>query len=101
MTLPGLQLQARGEIRVNLAGSHVRSALALAQDCEPLERDHKWPARQHILDRHFGYASGAIVGASSGLEAAINELRQDAIDGIDHSLGLAAAVKRQIIDLWD
>jgi hypothetical protein len=101
MTLPPLQVQAHGSIRVNLALAHLRAALTHARDCEKLESEHTWPATQEILDRHFACASGAIVGATCGLEAALNEFHQDAIDGSDASLGLAAAARSQIVDLWD
>jgi hypothetical protein len=88
-------------VRVNLAVAHLRGALALAIECDGLERHHVWPATQVILDRHFGCASGAVIGAACALEAAVNEFRQDVIDGFDDDLGSASHVKRQIVDLWD
>jgi hypothetical protein len=88
-------------VRTNLAAAHLKAAQLQAEACAPLERDYTWPATQPILDQHFGLASGAIILAVCGLEAAINEFHQDVIDGHSESIGRAAAIADQIIELWD
>jgi hypothetical protein len=73
----------------------------LARDCAPLERDHTWPATEDVLQRHTASAIGAVIFAVSALEAAVNELHQDAIDRSHAQLGAAARVAPQIEQLWD
>jgi hypothetical protein len=89
------------QVRCNLSIDHLRGAAVLAAGCAPLERDNKWPATEQILVRHRTCAASAVILSVCSLEAAINDLHQNAIDRSDHKLGRASRFADRIESLWD